>query len=94
MLTVGQPISVTLDTEIHARRTGDRTRRMRPERRGGEGGAGGVGAGGGAGRRGGGIRRDRRPVRTQEDLDKELDEFMSGPPPATNLTTGDEMAVD
>jgi THO complex subunit 4 len=60
----------------------------------GRGGRGGGGGGGGGGV-GGGDRNPRQPRRTQEDLDKELDDFMSGPPPAAeNGTGGEEMAVD
>ena len=98
----GQPITVTLDTEGPPRRES----RPRPDRgfaRGGPRFGGRMGGGGRGGPRSGpSERRERRGPRTQEDLDKELDEFMSGPPPAaengngaeTTEAGGDEMAVD
>ena len=103
----GQPINVTLDSEVAPRRQpiGPRTGAGRGFRRGGPRPIGGRMASGGMGRGGprglGGERRERQPQRTQEDLDKELDAFMSGPPPAaengatTEVTGNDEeMALD
>lgn len=60
------------------------------------------GGGRSAGRRGGG---DRRPRRTQEDLDKELDDYLTGGNSATGngdvegsgapaTLAGEEMALD
>ena len=107
----GQPITVTLDSEgpPSSRRDSrpsqrDRVFARNAPRGGGGGGGGGRMAGVRSGRGGprgavGGERRERRPARTQEELDKELDDFMNAPPPAAaeaNGTeeTGEEMAVD
>ena len=95
----GQPITVSLDIEAPRRPASV------PGARGPRTGPRGLGSGsrftGGArmdsgrdGRGGGGERPHRQPRRTQEDLDKELDDFMSGPPPAAENGTGEEMAVD
>ena len=101
----GQPITVTLDVEAPRRPASSPV--IRGPRVGGGGGSRGftrgprfgggarmdTGRGGRGG--GGGDRNPRQPRRTQEDLDKELDDFMSGPPPAAeNGTGGEEMAVD
>jgi len=102
----GQPITVTLDVEA-PRRPASAPVTHGP-RVGGGGGSRGFTRGprfgggarmdtgrGGRGGGGGGDRNPRQPRRTQEDLDKELDDFMSGPPPAAeNGTGGEEMAVD
>jgi THO complex subunit 4 len=91
----GQPITVTLDTEGPPRRheTRPRDRAFRaPPRVGGR-----MASSGGRGRGPPGERRERRPPRTQDDLDKELDDFMNAPPPAANGASediGEEMAVD
>ena len=81
----GQPITVTLDVEVSPRRPAPTHPRLP---RGGRGFArsgprpmGGRMASSG-GQRGPGERRERQPRRTQEDLDRELDDFMNGPPPA------------
>ena len=101
----GQPITVTLDVETPRRPASSPV--VRGPRVGGGGGSRGftrgsrfgggarmdTGRGGRGG--GGGDRNPRQPRRTQEDLDKELDDFMSGPPPAAENGTGsEEMAVD
>jgi THO complex subunit 4 len=82
---IGQPITVTLHTEAPRPRVENRPR--------GEGRRG-FGRGGprGRGTRG----RSSRPAATQEDLDKELDDFMIGPPPAArgNGLPAEEMALD
>lgn len=104
----GQPITVALDAEITPRRQpiGPRPGAGRGFRRGGPRPIGGrMASGGGRGgpRGPGGEGRERQPRRTQEDLDKELDAFMSGPPPAENgnndgaaeaAGNGEEMALD
>ena len=106
----GQPITVTLDAEIPNRRPAPMNARPQGPRgfsRGGPRPMGGRISGGRSGGRGGprgpGERRERQPRRTQEDLDKELDDFMSGPPPAENgnndgaepaIHNGEEMALD
>ena len=94
----GQPITVSLDTEAprhrpsapgaHAPRRGPRGFSRGP--RFGRGAR----MDGGRGGRSGAERPPRQPRRTQEDLDKELDDFMSGPPPAAQNGSGEEMAVD
>ena len=115
LLIAGQPITVTLDAEVLNQRPGpigagfSRPRGPRgfnrgAPRHGGGGRMDGGGSGGGRGRGGPrgapGERRDnRQPRRTQEDLDKELEAFMSGPPPAENghgdgNGVGVEMALD
>ena len=94
----GQPITVSLDIEAARRPAsapvgrGPRSGPRGPSRGGRftEGARMESGRGGG----GGGGRPSRQPKRTQEDLDKELDDFMSGPPPAAENGTGEEMAVD
>ena len=99
----GQPITVTLDVEAPRRPAS--TQVTRGPRLGGRGGSRGFTRGarfssgarmdtGRSGTGGGGERPPRQPRRTQEDLDKELDDFMSGPPPAAENGTGEEMAVD
>ena len=105
----GQPITVTLDAEATPRRpvpTNPRPRGARGFPRSGPRPMGGGRMAAGGGGRGGpprgpGERRERQPRRTQEDLDKELEDFMSGPPPAENgnndgaeAGNGDEMALD
>lgn len=82
----GQPISVAHDTETPRRPIGSGNRsRGRGFTRGPSRTASGPRVGGG--------RSERRPRRTQEELDKELDDFMSAPPPAGN-GNAEEMAVD
>jgi THO complex subunit 4 len=90
----GQPITVTLDTEAPPRRHDPRPR-DRGFARGGSS-RGGRMAGGREGSRRQPERREARPTRTQEDLDRELDDFMNAPAPAANGTTqeGEEMALD
>jgi C-terminal duplication domain of Friend of PRMT1 len=97
-----------LDTENPPRRTGGAPRsRGRGFSRGGSNFGGssfrgrGSNSAGGNSSRGGNPRRERRPPRTQEELDKELDAFMSEPVPAENggagengTTLGEEMAID
>jgi hypothetical protein len=88
---------VSLDTEAPHRPPpraggGPRSRGPRGSSRGGPRFGGSRTSQGGS--RGGSERRGRR---TQEDLDKELDEFMNGPAPAGNddgATMNEEMAVD
>jgi THO complex subunit 4 len=83
----GQPITVTLDTETPRRPIGSGNR---SRGRGFTRGPSRMGPRMGSGR---GERGERRPQRTQEDLDKELDDFMSAPPPTGN-GNGEEMAID
>jgi THO complex subunit 4 len=104
----GQPITVTLDADVTPRRpapgpVNPRPRGARGFGRGGSRPMGGRMAGGGerGGPRGSGERRENKPRRTQEELDKELDDFMSGPPPADNgnndgaeAANGEAMALD
>lgn len=95
-LTIGQPITVTLDTEHPAHGPGSRNDRPgfsgrgRPRVRM---------TSGRFGLKSRGTRRDHPPRRTQEDLDRELEDFMNRPPPAENgngsgNVTGEEMAID
>ena len=90
----GQPITVTLDNETSRRPAGGGGRsrgrgftrgQQRPTRM-----PGGVRMDAGGRGRG---RGERQPRATQEDLDKELDDFMSAHPPGEN-GNGEEMAVD
>ena len=82
----GQPITVALDTETPRRAIGSGNRpRGRGFTRGPSRMASGARMGSGRG--------ELRPRPTQEDLDKELDDFMSAPPPGGN-GNGEEMAVD
>jgi hypothetical protein len=110
MLSVGQPITVTLDAEVNAPRgpasggfsrprgpRGPRGFNRGPPRQGGGRMDGGGGRGRGGPRAAPGERRERQPHRTQEDLDKELEDFMSAPPPGENGNgegNGEEMALD
>jgi THO complex subunit 4 len=96
----GQPITVTLDVEVPARRSGpidSRPRGPRGPRNGPRGGGrleGGRGGPRGGSREGG---RGKQTPRSQEDLDKELDDFMNGPPPGENgngTFPDEEMALD
>lgn len=87
----GQPITVTLDAEPPRRPnpTGfaSRSRGRGFTRDGpphGHRGPSGRGRGG---------PRERQPRPTQEDLDKELEDFMSAPPPGEN-GNGEQMVVD
>lgn len=107
LLIAGQPITVTLDAEVttprgpasggFSRPRGPRGFNRGPPRHGGGRMDGGGGRGRGGPRGAPGERRDRQPRRTQEDLDKELEDFMSAPPPAENGNgegNGEEMALD
>ena len=82
----GQPITVTLDPDVPRRPIGSGNRsRGRGFTRGPSRMTSGPRVGSGRG--------ERRPRRTQEDLDRELDDFMSAPPPGEN-GNGEEMAID
>ena len=92
---VGQPITLSLDATERPRRES----RSDGPSRGSDFGRGRRGVGRGFGRGGRGPppqqqRSSNRPSATQEDLDKELDDFMSGPPPSAENGVGEEMALD
>src|SRR5947207_7832111 len=82
----GQPITVALDADVPRRPIGSGNRSR------GRGFTRGPSRMATAPRMASG-RGERRPRRTQEDLDRELDDFMSAPPPGEN-GNGEEMAVD
>ena len=100
VVTPGQPITVTLDAEVPARRSGPMDSRSRGPRGPRNGPRGGGRLEGGRGGPRGGNReeaRGRQTSRSQEDLDKELDDFMNGPPPGENgngTIPDEEMALD
>ena len=85
----GQPITVTLDTEAPRRPASGFANTGFANRSRGRGFARGVPHGGrmtsGRGAPSG-RGRERQPRRTQEDLDKELEDFMSAPPQEKTAT--------
>ena len=92
---VGQPITVTLDAEILARKVGPRRDKGRaPTRVGPPRSRGRITRRSGRGAPG--------SVRTQEDLDRELDDYLNQPVSAENANhlaeggagEGEEMAID